>query len=160
METSQRIRGHWQELHGRLWWVPDELSITNKELSGLSAPSTAVVGKMAPLGATEPPALHNHREGRGELCRARHSGKQYSLVLSPIVSLVSSECFQKWKSHRIAYRSGQHRTELDKMVVRSGQVWGHALVVRKQQLWKVKGCKQCQESMLPPSTSLWCLWYR
>ena len=32
-------------------------------------------------------------------------------------------------SHKITYRSGQHKTELD------------LLIVRKQQLWKIKDCK-------------------
>ena len=41
----------------------------------------------------------------------------------------SGSFFQKQKSHKITYRSGHHRTEVDLMVV------------RKQQLWRVKGCK-------------------
>ena len=42
---------------------------------------------------------------------------------------VASSFFQKRESHKITYRSGQHKTELD------------LLIVRKQQLWKIKDCK-------------------
>ena len=37
--------------------------------------------------------------------------------------------FQKRESHKITYRSGHHKTELD------------LLLVRKEQLWKIKYCK-------------------
>ena len=42
---------------------------------------------------------------------------------------VASSFFQKRESHNITYRSGQHKTELD------------LVIVRKQQLWKIKDCK-------------------
>ena len=42
---------------------------------------------------------------------------------------VASSFFQKRESHTIKYRSGQHNTELD------------LLIVLKQQLWKIKDCK-------------------
>ena len=42
---------------------------------------------------------------------------------------VASSFFQKRESHRIAHKSGQHKTELD------------LVIVRKQQLWKIKDCK-------------------
>ena len=42
---------------------------------------------------------------------------------------VASSFFQKRESHKITYRSGQHKTELD------------LVIVRKQQLWKIKDCK-------------------
>ena len=42
---------------------------------------------------------------------------------------VASSFFQKRESHKITYRSGQRKTELD------------LLIVRKQQLWKIKDCK-------------------
>ena len=37
--------------------------------------------------------------------------------------------FQKRESHKITYRSGYHKTELD------------LVLVRKEQLWKIKDCK-------------------
>ena len=37
--------------------------------------------------------------------------------------------FKKQESHRILYRSGQHKTELD------------LLVVRRQQMWRLRDCK-------------------
>ena len=37
--------------------------------------------------------------------------------------------FQKLESHKITYTSGQHKTELD------------LLIVRKQQLWRIWDCK-------------------
>ena len=40
---------------------------------------------------------------------------------------VTSSFFQKRESRKITYRSGQRKTELD------------LLIVRKQQLWKIKG---------------------
>ena len=42
---------------------------------------------------------------------------------------VASSFFQKRESHKITYRSGQHKTELD------------LVIVRKQQLWKIKDGK-------------------
>ena len=42
---------------------------------------------------------------------------------------VACSFFQKRESHKITYRIGQHKTELD------------LLIVRKQQLWKIKDCK-------------------
>ena len=37
--------------------------------------------------------------------------------------------FKKWENHKISYRSGQHKTEID------------LLVMRRQQMWRVKDCK-------------------
>ena len=42
---------------------------------------------------------------------------------------VASSFFQKRESHKITCRSGQHKTELN------------LVIVRKQQLWKIKDCK-------------------
>ena len=42
---------------------------------------------------------------------------------------VASSFFQKLDSHKVKYRSGQHKTKL------------YMLEVRKQQLWKIKDCK-------------------
>ena len=42
---------------------------------------------------------------------------------------VASSFFQKRESHKITYRSGQHKTEL------------YLVIVWKQQLWKIKDCK-------------------
>ena len=42
---------------------------------------------------------------------------------------VASSFFQKRESHKITYRSGQHKTEID------------LLIARKQQLWKIMDCK-------------------
>ena len=39
---------------------------------------------------------------------------------------ITGSFFQKWESHKITNRSGQHRIELD------------LVVVRKRQLWRVK----------------------
>ena len=52
---------------------------------------------------------------------------------------VASSFFQKRESHNVTCRSGQHKTELD------------LLIVRKQQLWKIKDCKAVSHS-----TSQWC----
>ena len=46
---------------------------------------------------------------------------------------VASCFFQKRESHKITYRSGQHKTELD------------LLIARTQQLWKIKDCKAVAE---------------
>ena len=43
--------------------------------------------------------------------------------------VVAGSFFQKRASHKITYRSGRHKTEVD------------LLVVRKDQLWRVKDCK-------------------
>ena len=42
---------------------------------------------------------------------------------------VASSFSQKRESHKITHRSGEHKTELD------------LVIVRKQQLWKIKDCK-------------------
>ena len=42
---------------------------------------------------------------------------------------VANSFFQKRESHKITYRSRQHKTKL------------YMLIVRKQQLWKIKDCK-------------------
>jgi len=60
---------------------------------------------------------------------------------------IAGSFFQKWESHKIAERSGHHRTEVN------------LVVMRKQQLWRVKDCKTLAGEHAPPSTSLWCLWY-
>ena len=54
---------------------------------------------------------------------------------------VAGTFFQKKDSHNITYRSGRHKTELD------------LLVVRQQQLRKVKDCKGWRESISPHSTN-------
>ena len=41
---------------------------------------------------------------------------------------VAGTFFKKRENHKISYRSGQHKTELD------------LLVVKRQQMWSVKDC--------------------
>ena len=51
---------------------------------------------------------------------------------------VASSFFQKRESHKITYRSGQNKTELD------------LVIVRKQQLWKIKDCKAVPGEYVTP----------
>ena len=64
--------------------------------------------------------------GRGT--RNREGHELVELVARNGMAIAGS-FFQNRESHKITYRSGQHRTEFD------------LVVVRKQQLWRVKDCK-------------------
>ena len=73
--------------------------------------------------------------GWGE--RNREGRALVELVARNVLAVASS-FFQKRESHNITYRSGEHKTELD------------LLIVRKLQLWNIKGCKTVAGDVTAP----------
>ena len=53
--------------------------------------------------------------------------------------------FKQWESHKISYRIGQHKTELD------------LLVVIRQQMCRVRDCMIIVDEHGPLGTCPWCL---
>ena len=66
--------------------------------------------------------------GFGWGTRNRESRELIELVMRNGLAIAGT-FFKKQENHKISYRSGQHKTELD------------LLVVRRQQMWRVKDCK-------------------
>ncbi|KAI0215635.1 hypothetical protein LSAT2_032303 [Lamellibrachia satsuma] len=66
--------------------------------------------------------------GIGWGTRNRESRELVELVMRNGLA-VAGTFFKKQENHKISYRNGQHKTELD------------LLVVRRQQMWRVKDCK-------------------
>ena len=82
----------------------------------------------AHVGAVEPGEEESvGRYGWG--ARNREGRALVELLVARNGLAVASSFFQKRESHKITYRSGQHKTELD------------LLIVWKQQLWNIKDCK-------------------
>ena len=81
----------------------------------------------AHMGVVEP----GHEESIGRFGRGtrNRTGRELVEMLRRNGLAVAGTFFQKKGSHRMAYRSGWHKTELD------------LLVVRQQQIRRVKDCK-------------------
>ena len=81
----------------------------------------------AHIGETEPGEEENiGKYGWGT--RNREGQALVELMARNGLAFVGS-FFQKRESHKITYRSGHHKTELD------------LVLIRKQQLWRMKDCK-------------------
>ena len=84
-------------------------------------------GRHAHVGVVEPG--EEESVGRYGWGARNREGRSLVELVARNGLAVASSFFQKRESHKITHRSGQHKTE------------SYLVIVRKQQLWKIKDCK-------------------